>query len=132
MIEFDLSRFRELAFGRGAMSDHPLHDESAVEKLIEDLPGDALAGLAELTHWVLSINSDDSFTPGRRGRVLMALDAAVRPFWSGLTTQYLEPHGRPAEGHDGEASLLRAMIESAAAFATGFGFCTEIAAKPSR
>ena len=132
MLGFDISRFRELAFGGPALPDHPLRDESDVKKLIGSLPPDALTGLAELTHWVLSINSDDSFTQERYSRVLMALDTATRPYWSELAEQYLAPDATPAEGRDGDQAILRAMLDSAAAFAAGYGFSLETRDKVSR
>jgi hypothetical protein len=131
MPAFDLSRFRDLAFGRPTLPDHPLKDEDAVLKMIADLPVDALSGLAEVTHWALSINADPAFTPGRRSRVLMALDGAARPYWSELAEAFLAPGGKPDEGRDGDAAILRAMLDSATAFANGFGFALESAGKPS-
>jgi hypothetical protein len=123
MLQFDIGKFRQLAFGRAASSsDHPLREEKAFKKMLADLPHDALAGLAELTHWASSVNMDQSFTPEGRMKVLMALDVASRPFWGELAAQYLAPDGTPAEGRDGDQSILRAFLESAAAFAVGYGF----------
>src|SRR5687768_5739394 len=102
MLGFDIARFRELAFGRSALPDHPLRDESEVRKMVADLPPDPLGALAELTHWALSINADESFTQERRSRVLLALDESTHACWSELATQYLAPRGEPAEGHDGD------------------------------
>ena len=130
MLGFDISRFRELAFGQPALPDHPLKDEAAVRKLIEELPASPLTGLAELTHWVLSINTEASFTPSRRARVLLALDAAARPYWSELAELYLAPDGTPAEGHDGDPAILRALLDSAFEFATGYGYSLQTHEKP--
>ena len=132
MLGFDIARFRELAFGRSALPDHPLQDEKAVQKMLEEVPADPLTGLAELTHWAVSINLDSSFTTERRGRVLMALDIAARPFWSGLAAQYLAPDANPSEGRDGDPAILRAMLDSAVAFGTGYGFSLDAGDKASR
>ena len=127
MLGFDIARFRKLAFGRTTLPDHPLRDENEVRKMLEGLPGDSLGGLAELTHWALSINADDSFTQEQRSRVLVELDAASRTLWRSLARQYLAPKGEPAEELDGDPALLRAMLDSAAAFGTGYGFSLELA-----
>ncbi len=132
MGAFDLSRFRDLAFGRETLPDHPLKDEDGVQKMIAALPVDAVAGLAELTHWAQSVNADHAFTPGLRARVLIALDGAARSYWGELAEDFLAPGGKPDEGHDGDIAILRAMLDSATAFATGFGFTLEAAEKPSR
>lgn len=132
MIDFDLARFRRLAFGRSSLPEHPLHDESEVEKIVEELPANALTGLAEVTHWVASVNAEDAFEPDARARVLIALDIPTRPYWSELAGQYLAPNGEPFEGHDGDDALLRALLDSAGAFATGYRHCLEKRDKPSR
>jgi hypothetical protein len=132
MLGFDIVRFRELAFGRSPLPDHPLRDESDVRKIVEDLPAEPLAGLAELTHWAQSINLDDSFTLELRSRLMLALEGAARPFWGELAMQYLAPDGTPAEGRDGDDAILRAMLDSATAFATGFGLGLETGERSSR
>ncbi len=131
MLGFDIARFRKLAFGGTALPDHPLRDENEVRKMLAGLPPDPLGALAELTHWVLSISADDSFTQERRSRVLLALDEATSACWGALAKQYLAPHGEPAEGQDGDPVLLRAMLDSAVAFATGYGFSLEDGGKSS-
>lgn len=132
MLGFDLSQFRDLAFGRPSPADHPLADESAAHAMIAELPADPLKGLAELTHWARSINNSDSFAPEQRARVLMALDGGARPCWRELSMQYLAPDGKPAEGHDGDAAILRALLDSATEFASGYGYCIESDAQASR
>ncbi len=122
MAGFDLSRFRERAFGRTPLPNHPLRDERSVNKMIEGLPQDPIEGLAELTHWVMSVNSDDEFSAERRARVLMALEQASRSYWSALSVLYLAPEGKPVEGRQGDASILRGMLDSALGFSTGYGF----------
>lgn len=103
-----------------------------MQKMIGDLPADPLASLAEFTHWAVSINTNDSFSAEQRARVLMALDAAAHPYRSELAMQYLAPDGRPAEGRDGDAAILRAMLDSATEFATGYGLSLETGEQPSR
>jgi hypothetical protein len=132
VLAFDLNRFRELAFGRPSLPDHPLRDASAVEKMREDLPVDALAGLAELTHWASSVNTDDSFSPEQRSRVLLALDSTARPCWGELANQYLAPDGLPAEDSEGNDALLRALLDSATEFASGYGLCLQVEGRTSR
>src|SRR5215470_7058671 len=97
-----------------------MQTEAEAKKLIELLPGDDPGhALAELTQWTASMNATGSFTPGRRARVLQLLDDASRPLWRDLGQRYLAPHGRPNDGVDGDASILRAMADSAAEFANG-------------
>jgi hypothetical protein len=123
-MDFDLNRFRALAFGKEKLPDHPVSDETEARRMIEALPAhDPAASLAELTACVLSINQDGTFTPGRRARVLMELDIAAHVFWRPLGAAYLAPEGVPLDGRDGNSSLLTALQESAAEFAVGFGLC---------
>ena len=35
MLGFDIARFREIAFGRAPLPDHPLQDEGDVAKMVE-------------------------------------------------------------------------------------------------
>lgn len=121
MATFDLGRFRDLAFGRKALPDHPMHDESEARKLLQTLSeGDADWAIAELTHWTATMNATESFTPGRRGRILFLMHEASRPIWRALGQRYLAPDGQPIEGKEGEPAILRAMWDSASEFATGF------------
>jgi hypothetical protein len=132
MSAFDLHLFRDLAFGRSSLTEHPLQDETAVQKMVEALPAGALEGLAELAHWVSSIIADVTFSGGRRARVLMALDSATRPYWGELSRLYLAPDGKPAEGQDGDGALLRALLDCATAFAAGYRYSLEADKKHSR
>jgi len=133
MALFDLSRFRDLAFKGAEAPDHPIEDEKAARKVLDALPvGDPAAALAELTHWAASMNATDSFTPGRRARVLMVLDDAARAYWRELGEQFLAPAGTPAEGRDGDLAILRALFESAAEFANGYALCRLPGGKGSR
>jgi hypothetical protein len=132
MLGFDVARFRELAFGHPVLPGHPLRDESAVEEMLAELSVDPLTGLAELTHWVQSVDADDSYTPELRSRLLLALETAARPYWGELAMQYLAPDGSPAEGRDGDPAILRAMLDSATAVATGYGFGLETDGHASR
>ena len=123
-MEFDLTRFRELAFGKDNVPDHPVGSEAEARRMIETLPRhDPAAALAELTSCVISINEDVSFTAGRRARVLMELDIAAHQFWRPLGTDFLAPEGIPLEGRDGDVAILQALQESAAEFAAGFAMC---------
>ena len=121
---FDLQKFRSLAFRRDPEPDHPLLDEAAARMVFADLPpGDAPAGLAEVTHWVTTMNETESFTPGRRARVLMELDDPARGLWHSLGDAYLKPDGRPAVGRDGNIAILQALLDSATEFAHGYALC---------
>lgn len=121
MATFDLGRFRDRAFGRKPLPDHPMQDEAEARKLLALLPeGDADYAIAELTHWTASMNATESFTPGRRGRVLMLMHEASRPIWRELGQRYLAPEGLPTEGRDGDPAILRAMWDSASEFSDGF------------
>lgn len=122
MAVFDLERFRSLAFGRKATPDHPMGSLAEARKLIELLPvDDPDHALAEVAHWAATMNATESFSPGRRARVLMELDAAARPIWQQQTRRYLAPQGKPQEGRDGDPRLLRALYDCASEFANGFG-----------
>lgn len=66
-MAFDLVRFRDLAFSRAPLPDHPMQTEAEAKKLIELLPeDDAAHALAGLTQWTASMNATGSFTAGRR------------------------------------------------------------------
>jgi hypothetical protein len=126
MGKFDLDRFRDLAFGRRALPDHPLQNLAEAEKLIALLPpDDPDHGLAELTHWASTMNATESFTPGRRARLLIALDGASRPFWREQASRYLSAAGRPREGRDGDAGLLRAMFDCVSEVSNGFAMALD-------
>jgi len=119
-VAFDLARFRDLAFSRTPLPDHPMQTEAEAKKLIELLPdNDPGHALAELTQWTASLNATGSFSPGRRARILHLLDDASRPLWRELGQRYLAPAGAPNEGLDGDAAILRAMSDSASEFANG-------------
>src|SRR5262245_36949798 len=121
MAGFDLERFRDLAFGRKALPDHPMADLEEAQKLIALIPeSEPDKGPAEITHWASIVNTTESFTPGRRVRILMALDAAARPLWRKQALQYLMPAGRLNEGRDGDAGLLRALFDCSSEMANGF------------
>lgn len=92
--------------------------------LTEDDPAHALA---DLTHWTATMNATDSFTPGRRGRILLAMHEAARPLWRALGELYLAPEGVPTEGIDGDPGILRAMSDSAAEFSNGFALALDAA-----
>lgn len=96
--------------------------------LTEDDPAHALA---DLTHWTATMNTTDSFTPGRRGRVLLAMHQAAQPLWRALGQEYLAPDGRPTEGVDGDPAILRAMSDSASEFSNGFALTLDAEGKPS-
>jgi hypothetical protein len=118
---FDLGRFRDLAFGRKMLPDHPMQDEAEAKKLLALLPdGDPDWAVAELTHWTATMNATESFTPGRRGRILMLMHEASRPIWRELGQRYLAPAGVPTDSVDGDPAILRAMWDSASEFSTGF------------
>lgn len=126
MSAFDLEWFRRLAFGRAPLPDHPAHGVQAARGLVGGLAQEPPERqLAELTYWTAAMNAADSFTPGRRARVLMVLDDAARPAWRSLGASYLAPYGRPWEGREGDAALLKALADSAAQFADGFAIAVD-------
>src|SRR5438445_91056 len=121
MAAFDLVRFMQQAFGRAPLPDHPMRGLDEARKLLRLLPeDDPETCLAELTRWTKSMNETESFTPGRRARVLMLLDDAARTHWRALGARYLAPQGRPTDARDGDPAILRAMLDSASEFANGF------------
>lgn len=133
MATFDLGRFRDLAFGRKALPDHPMQDEAEAKKMLALLPdGDPDRAMAELTHWTATMNATEEFTPGRRGRILMLMDDASRPIWRDLGQRYLAPEGIPTEFKDGDPGILRAMLDSASEFSNGFGIALDTSAQDSK
>lgn len=132
MSLFDLSRFRALAFERKQTPDHPMEDEESTRAMLADLlVHDPSAALAELTHWVSSMNISEGFTAGRRARVLMILDDTARDFWRDLGEIYLAPDGKPNPDYKGDASILRALFESATEFAEGYRLVIEHSGRKS-
>jgi len=133
MAAFNLKRFRDLAFGRAPLPDHPMSTLDEARKLLALLPeDDPEHSLADLTRWTVSLNQTESFTPGRRARVLMMLDDAARSQWRALGARYLVRDGAPAEYQDGDPSLLRAMLDSATEFANGFAITLDDSEHSSR
>lgn len=133
MSAFNLRRFRDLAFGGAPLPEHPMRSIDDARKLLQLLPDDdAETSLAELTRWTISINETESFTPGRRARVLMLLDDAARAQWRALGARYLAPKGAPAEYQDGNPAILRAMLDSATEFANGFAITLDDSEHSSR
>lgn len=126
MASFDLSRFRELAFGRSTLPDHPLQTVEDAKKMLAGLPAaDPDACLAELTNWARSMNETAAFEPARRARILMILDDAARPSWRLMAERYLAPGGRPSERRDGDKAILRALFDSATEFNNGFAIALD-------
>lgn len=133
MATFDLDRFRDIAFGRRALPDHPMRDVASAQRLLQLLPeDDPDKSIADLTQWAVGVNRAADFTPGRRARVFMLLDDAARPVWRALGQRYLAPEGRPLEKGDGDRRILRALHDSAFEFAAGFALCLEPEARRSR
>ena len=127
MAIFDLERFRELAFGGSALPDHPLRTVADATAAIAELPaGDPHAALADLTALAKTMNETDSFSAGRRARILCALDEAARDLWRELGAEYLAPGGRPLHA-DGDVNILRAFFDSASEFADGFAIALDAA-----
>lgn len=133
MAAFNLQRFRDLAFGRTPLPDHPMRTIEDARKLLALLPeDDAETSLADLTRWTLSMNETETFTPGRRARVLMLLDDAARAQWRALGARYLSPQDVPAENLDGDPAILRALFDSASEFANGFAITLDASEHSSR
>ncbi len=133
MAAFNLKRFRDLAFGRAPLPDHPMRTLDEARRMLALLPDDdAEASLADLTRWTVSMNETESFTPGRRALVLMLLDDAARAQWRALGTRYLAPKDAPAEYQDGNPAILRAMLDSATEFAAGFAITLDDSEHSSR
>jgi len=121
MAAFNLVTFIQQTFARAPLPDHPFRSIEDARKHLALLPeDDAEASLAELTRWTASMNQTETFTPGRRARVLMMMDDAARLHWRALGARYLAPQGRPTESRDGDPAILRAMYDSAFEFANGF------------
>jgi len=132
-MAFDLTQFRKLVFDRRPLPDHPIANEDEARKMLADLPAhDPAKALAELTHWVVSMNENDSFSPGRRARVLMEIDVGAHPLWRPLGAEFLAPGGKPLEAADGDSAILHALSESASEFANGFRLCLTPAGLKSR
>ncbi|HXR59580.1 MAG TPA: hypothetical protein VN747_09725 [Burkholderiales bacterium] len=132
-MAFDLARFRDLAFARAPLPDHPMQTEEEAKKLIGLLPdNDPGHALAELTQWTASLNATSEFTPGRRARILQLLDDASRVLWRELGQQYLAPAGAPIEAMDGDAAILRAMADSASEFANGLAIVLDTGEEGSK
>ena len=133
MATFDLGRFRDLAFARPALPDHPLQSvNDARQVLAEIAAGDPDKALADITNWVAGMNAAESFTPGRRARILLALDEAARPLWRVKSENYLLPDGPGGRRGEGDASILRALFDSASEFAAGFETVLTESADPDR
>jgi len=129
MATFDLGRFRDLAFARPALPDHPLQSVDDAKKILAKITaGDADAGLADITNWVAGMNATESFTPGRRARILLTLDEAARPLWRAHSEHFLLPDGVGGRRAEGDPNILRALFDSASEFATGFGIVLDAAA----
>jgi hypothetical protein len=133
MAAFNLANFIQQTFARAPLPDHPFKSVEDARKHLELLPeGDPEQCLAELTRWTASMNQTETFTPGRRARVLMMIDDAARLQWRELGARYLAPQGRPSESRDGEPAILRAMYDSAFEFANGFAITLDESEQSSR
>ncbi|MBV9188966.1 MAG: hypothetical protein JOZ85_00670 [Betaproteobacteria bacterium] len=128
----DLDRFRDRAFRRGALPDHPLRTLADAQKALADMAGSAPdAALAELTSLVKTMNETQAFSAERRACILFALDEAARDLWGALGAQYLAPGGKPL-ARDGDVNILRAFFDSASEFTDGFAIAIdETPAEPS-
>ena len=128
MATFNLGKFRDLAFGRKAEPDHPMHSTEQAKKILALLPlDDPDHALAELTHWVSTMNATDTFAPGLRARILLQMNESARLLWRAQSERYLAPEGRPMERRDGDEKLLRALHDCAAEFANGFAIAQDAA-----
>src|SRR5512139_1761629 len=59
----------------GARSDHPLADLGEAKRLLAELPGtDPLRAVDELTHWLESARTEQSFKPEHRAMLVQMLD----------------------------------------------------------
>ncbi len=133
MATFDLGRFRDLAFARPALPDHPLQDVDDAKKVLAEIAaGDPDKALADITNWGAGMNATDSFTPGRRARILLTLDEAARPLWRLKSENYLLPQGPGGPRAEGDPNILRALFDSASEFAAGFEVVLNESANPDR
>jgi len=131
-MALDIALFRKLAFKKEP-ADHPISTEAEAKAIIAGMAGlEPGRALAELVHWAASISEHDGFSAGARARVLLQLDAAAHDLWRPLGHDYLAPNGRPTPGTDGNAAIILALQESAAAFARGFDLCLSPEALESR
>jgi len=133
MATFDLGRFRDLAFARPELPDHPLQGVDDAKKVLAEIAaGDPDKGLADITHWVAGMNATDSFSAGRRARILLTLDEAARPLWRLKSESYLLPDGPGGRRTEGDPNILRALFDSASEFAAGFEIVLNESANPDR
>jgi hypothetical protein len=133
MATFDLGRFRDLAFARPVLPDHPLQSVDDARKVLAEIAaGDPDKALADITNWVAGMNATESFTPGRRARILLTLDEAARSLWRLKSESYLLPDGPGGRRAEGDPNILRALFDSASEFASGLEIVLNESADPDR
>jgi len=124
MAAFDLSRVRQALRLLTGTPDHPMASIERVSALMAELPvDDPMASVADVTSWLEGMSVSDSFTPVLRTSIVMFLDDAARPHWRRALGLFLTPHGRPVEGFDGDAGVLRKLSVYADTLAAAYARC---------
>jgi hypothetical protein len=74
----------------GQKSDHPLADLKEAKRLMTELSGtDAIKAVDEITHWLDSTRTEQTFRPDHRAAVVLLLDEAAQVPVRKLTREYL-------------------------------------------
>jgi len=124
MAAFDLSRVRQALRLLTGTPDHPMASIERVSALMAELPvDDPMASVADVTSWLEGMSVSDSFTPVLRTNIVISLDDAARPHWRRALGLFLTPHGRPVEGFDGDAGVLRKLSVYADTLAAAYARC---------
>ena len=70
--------------------DHPMADIKEARKLLEELPaGDAFRCADELTHWLHSVMTEESFKAEYRAQLIQILDETAQTQLRKLATPHL-------------------------------------------
>ena len=71
-------------------SDHPFADIKEARRVVAELPGaDPVKALDELTHWIESVRSEETFKPEHRAALVQILDEAAQGPIRKLSREYL-------------------------------------------
>lgn len=106
-------------FARGKV-DHPLAEPKAASRILDELPAqDALRAMAEIGHWLDSVNRTPEFRPERRFELMEQLDQAARARLGKLGRDYLRV--RQTSFH--EHRVWTAINEFWRLLGVGYGAC---------
>jgi hypothetical protein len=74
----------------GNKPDHPMADEKGARDVLASLPkGDAAQAIADIRHWLESVNATEGFKPERRAELFLLLDEAAQVHQRRLARDYL-------------------------------------------